>query len=562
MDEVRRGGSRQLLDLPAVDTVETQLVELERDRQVLHGRQLQAALRLARLHRQAGMQVATVPQLALLWGCSKLRAGLVLSEAEVLADLPDGLASFDAGLLTVETSRAVADLLGPLEPAVRRRVWDLLVARLDADAQAQAVRPPSRLRELLRRLVERVDAEGAAARRREARRGASVELRSRDDGLVDLFALGLPASAARACKARLDDLARTPVGTDDDRTVGQRSVDALVDLLLGRDWTGGATTCGHGSAVCGAQVQVLVPLATARAALEHASARPEHSDPAVPAEVLEHSVPAVPAEVLGHGPIGPDELRGLLRAAPSLRPVWVDERGVPVAVRDRPVRLRARDDVDDALDRLGRQQPPERLHPRHPDDHPALSAGDRPERRVSARDDLPCRCAPPPARGPHGPHGLDGPHLIPSVLAHPHAVGTPGPYRVPADLARLLDVRSPRCEWPGCGARASRCDHDHDVAHPAGPTCGCNLGPLCRRHHRVKQTGFLKQRTADAGMRWTSPTGRTWTSPPQHGGTSTPGARNVGVCRQDRDSTCRHDDPSPLERELTRLLEAAGSCLR
>ncbi len=84
-----------------------------------------------------------------------------------------------------------------------------------------------------------------------------------------------------------------------------------------------------------------------------------------------------------------------------------------------------------------------------------------------------------------------------------------------ARLRRLLVVRAPRCEWPGCGARALRCDLDHDTAWPVGPICGCNLGPLCRRHHRTKQTGWTKVRTS-IGVRWTAPAGRAWTSPSQH----------------------------------------------
>lgn len=63
---------------------------------------------------------------------------------------------------------------------------------------------------------------------------------------------------------------------------------------------------------------------------------------------------------------------------------------------------------------------------------------------------------------------------------------------------------------------AAGCDLDHDVPWPHGPTCACNLGPLCRRHHRIKQLGWLKNRNDDGSVRWTSPTGRTWLSPGQH----------------------------------------------
>ena len=102
----------------------------------------------------------------------------------------------------------------------------------------------------------------------------------------------------------------------------------------------------------------------------------------------------------------------------------------------------------------------------------------------------------------------------PGEPAHP--AGTPGAYRPTRRLVRLLRARSPRCEWPGCGARATACDLDHDTAWPQGPTCACNLGPLCRRHHRCKQTSWTKQRTRDGGVRWTSPSGKSWTTPSQH----------------------------------------------
>ena len=110
------------------------------------------------------------------------------------------------------------------------------------------------------------------------------------------------------------------------------------------------------------------------------------------------------------------------------------------------------------------------------------------------------------------------------MLTRPH-LADPGPYRPRRRLRRLLRARAPRCEWPGCGRRACHdsasgdtpaCDLDHDLPWPYGPTCACNTGPLCRRHHRVKQLGWTKHRRPDGSIRWTSPTGRTWTSPAPH----------------------------------------------
>ncbi len=39
---------------------------------------------------------------------------------------------------------------------------------------------------------------------------------------------------------------------------------------------------------------------------------------------------------------------------------------------------------------------------------------------------------------------------------------------------------------PGCRRRAVTCDLDHTIAWPTGSTEASNLGPLCRRHHRLK----------------------------------------------------------------------------
>jgi hypothetical protein len=101
------------------------------------------------------------------------------------------------------------------------------------------------------------------------------------------------------------------------------------------------------------------------------------------------------------------------------------------------------------------------------------------------------------------------------VLTRPHLT-EPGSYRAGRRLKRLVRARAPRCEWPACGHRATRCDLDHDVPWPFGATCACNTGPLCRRHHRIKQLGWTKHRRPDGSIRWTSPTGRSWATPAPH----------------------------------------------
>jgi len=226
------------------------------------------------------------------------------------------------------------------------------------------------------------------------------------------------------------------------------------------------------------------------------------------------------ATLVGHGPIEPDLLQAVLLNSPRLRAVFIDTNGVPVALGRRRVtpgrgdlqalllnspRLRAVFVDDNGVPvALGRRRmtpergdptslraalldlagsPPGRWFPRHPDDHP------------------------PPESSPAQPS--------PSWSA-PHLPGTPGPYAVTGLLRELVLTRAPLCEFPGCGVTAELCDAEHDLAHPDGPTCSCNLGPCCRRHHRVKQQGWTKTRQHDSAVRWTSPTGRTWTSPSQH----------------------------------------------
>lgn len=83
-------------------------------------------------------------------------------------------------------------------------------------------------------------------------------------------------------------------------------------------------------------------------------------------------------------------------------------------------------------------------------------------------------------------------------------------------LADLVRARTATCPAPGCGASAVHNDLDHTEAWPGGPgTCECNLGPPCRRHHRVKQApGWQLDQVAPGVMRWTTPSGRVYETRP------------------------------------------------
>ncbi|CNF30279.1 protein of uncharacterised function DUF222 [Mycobacterium tuberculosis] len=85
--------------------------------------------------------------------------------------------------------------------------------------------------------------------------------------------------------------------------------------------------------------------------------------------------------------------------------------------------------------------------------------------------------------------------------------GRPG-YRPPDALRRDILARHATCVFPICNRDARRCDLDHTVPWRPGTTCHCNLTPLCRRHHRLKQTpGWTLHQIWPGLMVWTTPSG-------------------------------------------------------
>ena len=86
------------------------------------------------------------------------------------------------------------------------------------------------------------DPAAAQERRRAAEADGEVSYRRRQDGLGDLFATAMPGPLLQAVLARVREAAR-PWGSADDRTAGKRRLDALVNLILGRETLPTATDC-------------------------------------------------------------------------------------------------------------------------------------------------------------------------------------------------------------------------------------------------------------------------------------------------------------------------------
>ncbi|MFZ5869958.1 MAG: HNH endonuclease signature motif containing protein, partial [Actinomycetota bacterium] len=120
------------------------------------------------------------------------------------------------------------------------------------------------------------------------------------------------------------------------------------------------------------------------------------------------------------------------------------------------------------------------------------------------------------ASGP-GPSGGPRPSGAPPRGACGDPARQPGrsDYRPSRALERLVRARYRTCTVPGCMRPSVRCDLDHMLRWPDGPTCACNLQPLCRRHHRMKHSGGIRvRRLRDGTIEWTIRTGHVFSTRP------------------------------------------------
>ena len=111
-------------------------------------------------------------------------------------------------------------------------------------------------------------------------------------------------------------------------------------------------------------------------------------------------------------------------------------------------------------------------------------------------------------------------------------------YAPPQDMVDHVLTRDATCRGIGCRMPANRCDLDHEVPWPAGPTAITNLHPLHQRHHDVKtHTATTVVTEPDGTTVWTLPSGRVYRVPPHQ--------------------LIDHPDldPEPLRAALRRLLE-------
>jgi hypothetical protein len=127
----------------------------------------------------------------------------------------------------------------------------------------------------------------------------------------------------------------------------------------------------------------------------------------------------------------------------------------------------------------------------------------------------------------------DGSALVPADLVR-RLAGQPGTlfHRLLTDPAgNLLDVtemgrfpsrkltaairyRDGVCTNPICHLAAQRCDLDHVVPWPTGPTAAANLDAACRHDHRGKTHAGYDTTLTGRRTTWTTPTGHQYTNEP------------------------------------------------
>jgi Domain of unknown function (DUF222) len=87
-------------------------------------------------------------------------------------------------------------------------------------------------------------------------------------------------------------------------------------------------------------------------------------------------------------------------------------------------------------------------------------------------------------------------------------------YDPPKTLTDHVITRDQTCRGLGCRVRAERCDIDHTIRYPDGPTADHNLTCECRPCHiRKHKADWKLQLLTNGDVIWTSPTGHTYHDP-------------------------------------------------
>jgi uncharacterized protein DUF222 len=374
--------------------------------------------------------------------------------------------ALSGGRVSLATARMIAHETASLSDVLARQAEDFILTLAGGLTRQQ-------LERRLRRKVLQLDPGGAEERRQDAQRGRRVRFDTGPDGTGCIAGYDLPVAEVAGARAFIKDIAKTLRREGDGRTLAQLETDVYLDLLQGRHLNARAVQ---------PRVELVAPLETWLRLGDE------------------------PAELAGLGPISSavmDEIRAAA-AAESAAPATEgaaagdgDSDGI-----DRAERTERRTDSDTggAGHADARHADPRHADGRHADDRHADG------RHADGRHADP--------RHAGGGIGLECAWTVTRdgvVIRH----GT-GRYRPTRALRRTVETLHRSCRHPGCTRPADGCDLDHLTEHRlGGPTCACNLIPLCRRHHRAKhQAGWWWTTDPSGTLNVQSPLGHTYASGP------------------------------------------------
>jgi hypothetical protein len=465
-------------------------------------------------------------------------------------------AALEDGIIDLVRARIIADATCALsdEHAAAVEEWVLRQAGQQTSGK---------LRAAVARAVLAADPEAAQRRQEKARQDARV-LRWREDaGTAALCGRDLPSADVLAADQRITARALELKSAGLAGTMDELRARAYLDFLLGRNSmpvTPQTTTTPESETTSGsAAASDLVPPSEPRLRSEQ-TAPSEPTAPSGPTPPSEQTAPSGPTPspepTPPSEPDSPSNPRPASATAPASDPGASPPTGLAARINlivplstlfgasDVPGEVTAFGPIDaDTARRLAASAGT------HPATRWCVTVVDKDGRPVGhgcsrgrhtappgrARSDRSPPGNAPPDRSPPGSAPPD--RSPPGLTLHdrtlelmrqfgitvtPLAVGTcdhgneePG-YEPSRRLRHLVEARTPTCSFPGCRRQASRCDHDHTLPYEAGGrTCECNLAPLCRRHHRCKQTqGWTLEQPSPGVLIWITPAGRRYSTTP------------------------------------------------
>jgi len=448
-------------------------------------------------------------ELAMAMTLTGRSADALLDFARALARLPGTRAALADGLIDQPKAYVLANELSVLDDPLAAKVERAVLARAPQQTTGQ-------LRSAAKRAVLAADPAAAKKRREAAQRNARVEVWHEPSGTASLAGRDLPPVGVLAADQRLTALARRLKATGRDGTLDELRAQVYTALLLGHPVdelmspTPPAATTPRPPGASAPPTTPWPPAASPQPAQSGARPgdRPESGptgDEPIPTRATagDHGSGPTPGSAgASSGQPGPAEPGGMRGSVNLTLPMatWLGTSDSPGDLAGLgPVPGSDARALAEAL---------------------ATRAGNRwcltltgPNGRAIAHG-----CTSTGGRTTTGGRTSPGPPGTLAITLSPLAVGecshereTPG-YHPTAWLRHALPVRQRTCSAPGCRRQAIRCDLDHTKPYAkGGRTCECGLAPLCRRHHRAKQTYGWKLEQPEPGVLvWRLPHGRTY----------------------------------------------------